>query len=303
VFPIFLRERFGDAALTAIRRTYENRSLDVSLIIRELQNATGVPKRDLLSEFWVWSYFSGARYSSQFFSEGAHYSPAPLDSLKYATAANKATVRNISVVSDTIATVSAAYLGAQLIRIVPDGSQGGIVIKLSGIANWSWRIAVAYPDVVTFLPVNVDTITGEKQVTIKGTNWQTAQDIVLVAANDATAGSAIPFTYRIRFLHPDAVSDVRVARFTLGQNTPNPFNPTTTIPFTLERSAAVYLAVYDVTGRVVRTLAANSTFDAGAHRVTWDGTTDAGSPAGTGVYLVQLVAGGEGHVRRMTLLR
>ncbi|HPU86411.1 MAG TPA: FlgD immunoglobulin-like domain containing protein, partial [Candidatus Latescibacteria bacterium] len=84
-------------------------------------------------------------------------------------------------------------------------------------------------------------------------------------------------------------------RFTLSQNTPNPFNPSTTIRFTLTEAGHVTLAVYDVNGRLVRTLvgptaSAAQTFPSGPHEVVWDGRDSNGREVASGVYLVRLIA-------------
>ncbi|MBI3963360.1 MAG: hypothetical protein HY341_00005, partial [Candidatus Kerfeldbacteria bacterium] len=60
-------------------------------------------------------------------------------------------------------------------------------------------------------------------------------------------------------------------RFSLQQNSPNPFNPATQIAFTLSQGGPVTLSVYDVTGRLVRTLVRDE-LPAGLHRVAWSGT-------------------------------
>ncbi len=72
-------------------------------------------------------------------------------------------------------------------------------------------------------------------------------------------------------------------RFTLSQNYPNPFNPTTTIHFGLPKDARVILVVYDITGRVVRTLASGQ-HTAGNHQVAWDATDSSGHKVGSGMY-------------------
>ncbi|HOF60589.1 MAG TPA: FlgD immunoglobulin-like domain containing protein [Candidatus Latescibacteria bacterium] len=307
VFLLFLWQKHGIAALTGIRDTFAARDLSTATIITKLQNATGVVMRDLLSEFWVWSYFSGDRYRPQFFAEGAHYKPAPLDTVKYDSMATRVTLRRMSIVGDTTVADATAFLGARLVRIVPDGSAGGVVISVRGTdtyaGRWALRVAVAYPDVVTYMPVEKDSRTGEMSVSITGANWQNAQDILLVAANDAISGTKIPFVYRVQYLHPETVAAPAVHRFELGQNLPNPFNPTTVIPFTLDRSSAVDLTVYDVQGRVVRRLISGAHMEAGDHRVTWDGQKENGSSAGAGVYFVRLSVGNETRVRRMTLIR
>ncbi len=75
--------------------------------------------------------------------------------------------------------------------------------------------------------------------------------------------------------------------FYLGANYPNPFNPTTTIPFTVSQNAQVTLTVYDNTGRQVKTLL-NKTVAPGSYTVEWDGRNDAGMPVASGVYFYRM---------------
>lgn len=88
----------------------------------------------------------------------------------------------------------------------------------------------------------------------------------------------------------------------LAQNRPNPFNPRTSIGFALPEAGPVELRVYDLRGRHVRTLE-SGLLAAGFHERTWDGRTEAGMSAPSGVYFCRLRAGGVGLVRRMTMLR
>jgi 5'-nucleotidase len=88
----------------------------------------------------------------------------------------------------------------------------------------------------------------------------------------------------------------------LGQNFPNPFNPSTSIQFSLDRDQPVQLAVYDVTGRLVRTLV-SETRTAGAHSVVWNGTDNGGNPAPSGVYLYRLITAEGIEARTMTLVK
>jgi hypothetical protein len=88
----------------------------------------------------------------------------------------------------------------------------------------------------------------------------------------------------------------------LGENYPNPFNPSTSIPVTLGRAATVTLGVYDAHGRHIATLL-EGTLPAGTRAVTWNGRTDTGAVAPSGVYLYRLVAGGQVSARRMVLLK
>ncbi len=83
---------------------------------------------------------------------------------------------------------------------------------------------------------------------------------------------------------------------------PNPFNPQTHIKFSLPRDAHVSLNLYDVSGRLVRSLVSN-TMTAGDHSVRWAGRDDAGKSVASGTYFMRLVAGGETSVRSMVLVR
>ncbi len=69
---------------------------------------------------------------------------------------------------------------------------------------------------------------------------------------------------------------------------PNPFNPMTTVRFSVARDQHVRLAVYSATGRLVTTLA-NGMFAAGDHPVVWNGTDSAGRGVPSGTYLFQMV--------------
>jgi hypothetical protein len=88
----------------------------------------------------------------------------------------------------------------------------------------------------------------------------------------------------------------------LAQNYPNPFNPQTTIAFSLKSRGVVTLAIYNVAGERVRTLA-DEAFAAGAHTKVWDGRNDAGSPVSSGIYFYRLTAPGFSQTRKMVLLK
>ncbi|MBU0741769.1 hypothetical protein KKG45_02970 [bacterium] len=89
----------------------------------------------------------------------------------------------------------------------------------------------------------------------------------------------------------------------LRQNVPNPFNPATTIAFDLARETRVELAVYDLSGGLVRRLMDGETLDAGTRSLLWDGRDDAGRLVTTGIYLLRLMAGERSDSRRIALIR
>jgi FlgD Ig-like domain len=84
---------------------------------------------------------------------------------------------------------------------------------------------------------------------------------------------------------------------------PNPFNPITTIKYGLFESALVDLKIYDLTGRLVRTLVSGVGHAPGRYQTSWDGTSDSGLELASGVYLYRMQAGNYLEIRRMTLLK
>lgn len=83
---------------------------------------------------------------------------------------------------------------------------------------------------------------------------------------------------------------------------PNPFNPRTTIMYDLPAAGPVRLSVFDVAGRLVRTLVGNS-MTRGSHEAVWDGCDASGRKVGSGSYLARLSFGGKVETVRMTLVQ
>ena len=92
------------------------------------------------------------------------------------------------------------------------------------------------------------------------------------------------------------------ARTELIGNAPNPFNPRTTIEFATVGSGHVALKVYDVSGRLVRTLA-DEGLPAGIHSRVWDSKDDHGVSVASGVYFYRLTADGKTFTQKMMLLK
>lgn len=114
-------------------------------------------------------------------------------------------------------------------------------------------------------------------------------------ANVVAAGGHAPYT---------GVAEPTIPRsdLTLAQNVPNPFNPVTTIRFTLPARDAVSLAVYDLAGRRVRSLVQGD-LAAGAHAVRWDGRNERGDQAASGIYLYRLTTSAGERSRKMMLVK
>lgn len=85
-------------------------------------------------------------------------------------------------------------------------------------------------------------------------------------------------------------------------NSPNPFNPRTTIAFDLARPGPVRLDIYDLRGRLVRRLV-DAALPAGRHEAAWDGRDDQGGAAASGLYFCRLHSSGGASVHKMALVR
>ena len=91
------------------------------------------------------------------------------------------------------------------------------------------------------------------------------------------------------------------ARFALGPNYPNPFNPSTNIPYQLAASSAVRLEVFNLLGQRIATLV-DGERPAGFHTATWHATDAAGRAVAAGVYIYRMTVGVESQTGRMVLL-
>jgi hypothetical protein len=88
----------------------------------------------------------------------------------------------------------------------------------------------------------------------------------------------------------------------LSSSQPNPFRGQTRIEWSVPRQASVQLSVYDVGGRVVRTLA-SGVREAGRYRSDWDGRDSGGAHVASGVYFFRLTSAGEGLTRKVTVMQ
>jgi len=100
---------------------------------------------------------------------------------------------------------------------------------------------------------------------------------------------------------PEGASGTRTA--SLASPRPSPFRDRTTIEFTLERADPARLAIYDVRGRLVRTLLAATRPGAGIHRASWDGTDSGGRLVSAGVYFAKLEQAGRSWERKVVFVR
>lgn len=101
---------------------------------------------------------------------------------------------------------------------------------------------------------------------------------------------------------PTTVEKAEPTSFVLTGNYPNPFNPTTTIEFTLQKAGDIRLDIYNVMGQKVRELV-SETLTAGSHSVVWDGRDSNGVAVSSGVYISRLKMGEQVQTKQMMLVK
>ena len=119
-------------------------------------------------------------------------------------------------------------------------------------------------------------------------------DIEASLTGETFGGQAIAGTDAIRTVG-------KASKLALGNN-PNPFNPSTTIRYTLEEASNVRLTIYNVLGQPVRVLV-NSGQGQGVYSVQWDGRDSFGREVTSGVYLYRLEAGANVSIQKMILVK
>ena len=152
--------------------------------------------------------------------------------------------------------------------------------------------------------VDVSSMLTEGPLTIPA-NGSVEVVFALVAANSMSELETNADRAQAFWLNPTSIDDPVnpvATDFQLAQNFPNPFNPETTIRYTIPRTAEVQLEIYNALGQRVRTLVAG-TQNAGAYDVVWNGRNDVGEMVSSGIYLYRLRAGNSVLTRKMLLMQ
>ncbi|MBI3004034.1 MAG: T9SS type A sorting domain-containing protein [Ignavibacteriales bacterium] len=183
-----------------------------------------------------------------------------------------------SLVLDSLYNVTALYSGADM--------EIYLNRALDAFTLWSGPI----------LQTSIDLTVGQVLPSENSYNFNGVLDDIRIY-DFALAPSQISALYDIGTSITDKSNEMKPTRFELAQNFPNPFNPSTTIVFSVPTSSNVRIAVYDVLGRSVITLLQGE-MEPGRYSVTWN----AGESA-SGVYFCVLQAGSVQAVRPMHLIR
>jgi hypothetical protein len=100
----------------------------------------------------------------------------------------------------------------------------------------------------------------------------------------------------------DDDTNLRPGSFRVDKIFPNPFNPGTTIKYTLDDSKLLSISILDLQGRTVKTLTRNMRFDAGSYTVYWDGSSTDGKQISSGVYVAKIESKTENQVHKILKL-
>jgi hypothetical protein len=95
----------------------------------------------------------------------------------------------------------------------------------------------------------------------------------------------------------------QASSFKLSQNYPNPFNPTTRIQFSVPETEKVRLEVYDIQGKLIKTLVDYDLYQPGSYEVSWNGLDNKGNKVASGIYFAKMNAGKFAQTKKMNLLK
>jgi hypothetical protein len=118
---------------------------------------------------------------------------------------------------------------------------------------------------------------------------------------DSDFGRTAVMQFKGSFLVSPVQNEVPATLALLG-NHPNPFNPSTTISFSLPRDLAVEIAVYSLQGGLIRRLVQEER-PRGTHQVTWDGADEKGRTVPSGIYLVRMVTADGAQTRKVVMTK
>ncbi len=177
--------------------------------------------------------------------------------------------------------------------------------------GWFFDDVIVYYDSVPWLPIvpGVGIISAggsmDISITYDATNLEEGEFTadILVSSNDpAEPEVIIPVTLTVEYV--DSEPDVIHVVTKLQGNYPNPFNPTTTISFSIaQMSSFVNLEVFNIKGQKVKKLVDDEILPAGKHSIIWDGRDLNGDIVGSGIYFYKLKADNFESIKKMIILK
>ncbi|MCB5255036.1 MAG: T9SS type A sorting domain-containing protein [Candidatus Cloacimonadaceae bacterium] len=131
------------------------------------------------------------------------------------------------------------------------------------------------------------------------TDWDYMDDCVMIGNPNHTYAPHLVLTYTKDVSNQN---DVIVPVPSTLIIYPNPFNPSTTIDFSIPQTGRAKLSIFNIRGQKVKTLL-DGDIEKGQHRVVWNGRDDGNRSVASGVYFIRLEAAGETSIRKAMLLK
>jgi hypothetical protein len=176
------------------------------------------------------------------------------------------------------------YANQRFVSSIGAGTGGQAVIQIQGSA---------FP-----MSLKLSNLFAGARVTITEMGGDNAMQQHIVTQN----GSIRLTDARTTSLKLEFAIDQVPAQFGLSEGYPNPFNPTTRITVDVPHDASVDIAIYNLEGQKIRTLAAGMTA-AGSHTIEWNGLNDNGIAMPSGTYFVQMHSEGFSAVRKLLMMK
>ena len=216
---------------------------------------------------------------------------------------------NCSIINTTTSGISTAQcwiVGENNLFTMSEGSSGKLYNHWNGIveinnshfikgdAAYSTYIASAEPDMANYIDLRNNYWGTSREDSIQAWIWDGNDDPeidVVVLYN--------PYHKEPLFT---GVNGEAPEILTFDSVYPNPFNPSTTIAFTLNISSHVRLAIYAIDGSLVMNLA-NRVMDQGGYSFVWDGRNSSGQTVSSGTYIARLTTANESRTKKMMLIR
>ena len=167
-------------------------------------------------------------------------------------------------------------------KVIEPGKARVIMFSMQGD-----KIMSSSNDVASVMNISFDTMNGISDANIAISN------LILAGANGVSVDCKKESSYDINFM-PEETS--------LEKNYPNPFNPSTTIPFNITQAGNVTLNVYDMSGSLVKTLASDYK-ESGSYKVIWNGLNNDGQQVASGQYILKMSAPNYSNTLQMTFIK